>query len=61
LPNKGKSGGARIIYIDFASYEKIYLVTVYSKNKKDNLSQAEQNELKRLIKSLESELKRRDK
>ena len=60
LPGKGKSGGARIIYIDFAYYEKIYLVTAYVKNEAGNLSQAERNELKALMKILESELRRRD-
>ena len=61
LPNRGKSGGARVIYIDFTHYEKIYLVTVYAKNEMDNLSQAERNELKALVKILESELRKREK
>jgi len=56
LPSRGKSGGARVIYIDFAHYEKIYLLTVYAKSEMENLSQAERNELKTLIKILESEL-----
>ena len=60
LPGKGKSGGARVIYIDFAYYEKIYLITAYTKNETENLSSAERNELKALMKILESELKRRD-
>jgi hypothetical protein len=58
LSNKGKSGGARIIYIDFTSYRKIYFVTAYSKNETDNLSPAERNELKILVKILEAELRR---
>lgn len=59
LPNKGKSGGARVIYIDFACYEKIYLITAYSKNETENLSQAERNELKSFVKRLESELRKK--
>ena len=59
LPNRGKSGGARVIYIDFAYYEKIYLITVYSKSEKRDLSQAEKNELKGLVMALESELGRK--
>lgn len=31
LPNKGKRGGARILYIDFVRYEKIFLVNCYRK------------------------------
>jgi hypothetical protein len=58
LPDRGKSGGARIIYIDFARYEKIYFVTTYSKSETDNLSPADRNELKSLVKILEAELRR---
>ena len=55
--NRGKSGSVRVIYVDFEIYEKIYLITAYSKNEKDNLSEAERNELKQLIKILEEQLK----
>ena len=59
LPNRGKSGGARIIYIDFAYYEKIYFLTAFAKSEFDNLNQAERNELKALVKVLESELRKK--
>lgn len=55
--NRGKSGSARVVYVDFAVYEKIFLITAYSKNEKDNLSQAERNAVKKLIENLESSLK----
>lgn len=55
--NRGKSGSARVVYVDFAVYEKIFLITAYPKNEKDNLSQAERNAVKKLIESLESNLK----
>ena len=55
LLNKGKSGGARVIYVDFAFYEKTYFITTYAKSELDNLSQAEQNELKILVKALKAE------
>jgi hypothetical protein len=51
--NRGKSGSARVCYVDFAVYEKIYLITAYSKNEKDNLSNTEKNSIKSLIKALE--------
>ena len=57
LKGRGKSGGARIIYIDFISYEKIYFVTAYKKNEKDNLSKEEQNILKKLVIILEKQVK----
>jgi len=54
---KGKSGSVRVIYIDFEVYEKIFLITAYPKNEKDNLTDAERNELYQLIKILENQLK----
>jgi len=59
LSNKGKSGGARVIYVDFAYYEKIYLVTAYAKSELDNLGKEERNELKNLVITLKSELRKR--
>jgi len=59
LPNRGKSGGARVIYIDFASYQKTYLITLYGKSDTENLSQSEKNELRALVNILKSELIKR--
>ena len=53
----GKSGSVRIIYVDFEVYEKIFLITAHPKNEKENLSQAERNELKQMIHILEQQLK----
>ena len=53
---RGKSGSVRVIYVDFEVYEKIFLITAYAKNEKDNLSDAECNELRQLIKVLEDQL-----
>jgi hypothetical protein len=57
--SSGKSGGARVIYVDFAYYKKIYLITAYGKSVKEDLNKAEKNELKALVKILESELRKR--
>ena len=54
--HSGKSGGVRIIYIDFEIREKLYLLTAYPKNEKDNLSKEERNQLKKLVQILDSEL-----
>ncbi|MBS6464248.1 MAG: type II toxin-antitoxin system RelE/ParE family toxin [Firmicutes bacterium] len=54
--HKGKSGGIRVIYIDFEIYEKIYLLTAYTKNEKENLTKEECNEIRKLISILESQL-----
>ena len=55
--HRGKSDSVRIIYIDFEVYEKIYLLTAYPKNEKDNLSKEERNDLRELVKVLENQLK----
>ena len=55
--DRGKSGSARVIYIDFEVFEKIYLITAYSKDEKDNLTKSERNELKQMIGILEEQLK----
>ncbi len=55
--HRGKSGGVRVIYIDFEVYEKIYLLTAYTKNEKENLTKEERNEIRRLVAILEEQLK----
>ena len=55
--HRGKSGSVRVIYVDVEVYEKIYLITAYPKNEKDNLTKDERNELKHLIHILEDQLK----
>ena len=57
--NRGKSGSIRVIYVDFAVYEKIYLITAYPKSEKDNLTKAERNIIKTMIETLEASLKNR--
>ena len=42
--------------LDFEVYEKIFLITAYPKSEKDNLTQAERNELKQLVEILERQL-----
>lgn len=34
FPGRGKRGGGRVAYVDFTSYDSIYLITVYSKSKR---------------------------
>jgi len=55
--NKGKSGSIRVVYVDFKVYEKVYLITAYPKNEKDNLSKEECNQIKSMIVMLEQALK----
>lgn len=57
--HSGKSGGVRVIYVDFEIHEKVFLLTAYAKNEKDNLTEAERNELRLLIEVLEGQLNER--
>ena len=57
LNNKGKSGGIRVLYIDFIVYEKIYLLMVYPKNQKDNITDNEKKIIKKLVTDLKDELR----
>jgi hypothetical protein len=41
----GKSGGARVVYIWRNEHFPVFLVTVFPKNEKENLSMAERNAL----------------
>ena len=52
LNSSGKSGGARVCYVDFVFAETVYLITVYKKNEKPNLSNAERNTIKKAIDAL---------
>ena len=50
LKNSGKSGGIRNIYYYYANKHTLYMLYVYSKSKKDDLSDEELSILKSLIK-----------
>ena len=56
LPNKGKSGSSRVLYVDFVPVETIYLIFAYSKNEKDDLTDEERNNIKKMIDKLEQSL-----
>ena len=56
LPNIGKSGGARVLYVNFTRQEKIILINCYSKSEKDNITDNEKAMYKSLIKSIKEEL-----
>ena len=51
-PGRGKSGGIRAIYVDLADREIMWLITVFSKNERTDLSAEERNEIKRFVKRI---------
>lgn len=52
---KGKRSGARVIYIDVDIKESIYLINVYAKNEKADLTPDEKRALKAVVKILKEE------
>jgi len=54
--NQGKSGSIRVIYVDFEVYEKIFLLDTYEKARKENLTQGERNNLKKVVELIELSL-----
>ncbi|MDQ2784803.1 MAG: type II toxin-antitoxin system RelE/ParE family toxin [Chloroflexota bacterium] len=55
LPGRGKSGGARAIYLYIEMKGRIYFIAVYAKNMRENLSEVEKRELRTVIRILERE------
>ena len=49
IPGKGKSGGVRIIYFYYDDRMPLYLITMFGKSDKDNISRKEQNLLKGFV------------
>ena len=52
LGGRGKRGGARVIYYYRNERLPLFLLTTYAKNEKANLTQAERNAMKRLVRVL---------
>ncbi|MFA7495635.1 MAG: type II toxin-antitoxin system RelE/ParE family toxin [Acidithiobacillus sp.] len=46
---KGKSGGVRIIYYYHNQRIPLYLLTIFGKNEKSNITKSERNELAKLV------------
>jgi hypothetical protein len=48
LPSIGKSGGLRVLYIDVVAKEKIYMVDLFAKGLKEDLTEVEKSKIKQL-------------
>jgi hypothetical protein len=48
-PGRGKRGGARVIYYWYVEASRIYLLLLYAKNERDDLSPEQKRTLKRLV------------
>lgn len=49
LPGRGKRGGARVIYFFHNETLPLFLLALYGKNEKANLSKAERNAMAKLV------------
>jgi len=54
---KGKRGGARVIYLHVPAAKRFYLLDVYGKDEKDDLSVNEKNQLRQMAGRLKQEAK----
>lgn len=55
VEDTGKRGGGRVIYIDIEVKECIYLIDVYAKKEKQDLTTKERKMLKKLVQILKEE------
>ncbi len=56
---KGKSGGIRVIYFFYDEDMPLFMLTIFGKGEKENLSKSERNELAKLVKLLMATYKRK--
>lgn len=57
--NEGKSGGARVLYVDLVIHEEVYLISAFPKGSKVNLTKSERNEIKKMIDKLKKSANQR--
>jgi len=58
---RGKSGSVRVCYLDIPTCEKLFLITVYCKGEKENLTDEETNDIRKFVIELKSVCKERKK
>ena len=57
LPGRGKSGGARVIYLHLAQYETIVLFYLYTKAERENLSPEQLKRLRQAAEVIKNQFK----
>lgn len=50
--SRGKSGGARVIYYFFSEHAPVFLLEVFAKGERDNLTKAERDALAKLARMI---------
>lgn len=59
--NKGKRGGFRVIYFDLPKHETTYLLLLYNKDVKDDLTSDEKKALKKIVEGIKNEYEKKKK
>jgi len=57
FPGQGKSGSARVVYVDFLKKERIFLLLAYPKRQQDNLTEEQKKDIRETINRLRMECK----
>jgi hypothetical protein len=52
LEGRGKSGGARVLYVDFVMNGAVGLLYAYPKSRKDNIDESEKRILKEMVEQI---------
>jgi len=58
IGERGKSGGVRVVYFFQREGVPTFLLTLFAKNEKDNLSMVERNQLAEFVEELKKYFKR---
>lgn len=59
MPGRGKSGGVRVIYYFHSEEMPLWLLTLFAKNERANLSDDEVNALAKLVATFKDELRKK--
>ena len=51
-PGDGKKGGVRLIYYFWVGPNAVVLITAYAKNEKENLTDADKKEIRKIVENL---------
>jgi hypothetical protein len=54
LPGRGKSGGARVIYLLIENHARIYFLTLYTKSERTDLSPAEKKAVREVVEAIKA-------
>lgn len=57
ISGKGKSGGIRILYVDYEDLEILFFISLIKKNEKENINESDKKQFGKLILQIKQNLK----